>query len=110
MAIDPNNPNNLYALVGQYTGTDGDVLYSTNAGQTWSQTALSFYVGGNLNGRATGERIAVDPNDSSIVFLGSNANGLWESTNSGHSFSQVTGFPSPDTAGASGSVIFLEAR
>jgi len=31
-AIDPENSNNLYAMVGMYSGTDGDVLYSNNAG------------------------------------------------------------------------------
>ena len=60
--------------------------------QPGAQRRLSFYVGGNSNGRGAGERIAVDPNDSNIVFLGTNANGLWESTNAGHSFSQVTSF------------------
>jgi len=103
-AIDPENSNNLYAMVGEYSGTNGDVLYSTNAGASWNTTPLSFYVGGNSNGRATGERIAVDPYDSNIVLLGSNANGLWESTNSGHSFSQVTSFPS---AGASSGITFV---
>ena len=91
-AIDPENSNNLYAMVGEYSGTNGDVLYSTNAGATWSTTPLSFYVGGNQDGRGAGERIAVDPYDSNIIFMGSNANGLWESTNAGHSFSQVTSF------------------
>ncbi|HEY1686121.1 MAG TPA: hypothetical protein VGG19_15250 [Tepidisphaeraceae bacterium] len=90
-AIDPENSNNLYADVGEYSGTNGAVFYSTNAGATWSQTNLSFYVGGNSNGRGDGEQIAVDPNDSNIIFLGSNANGLWESTNAGHSFTQITG-------------------
>ncbi len=90
-AIDPENPNNLFADVGQYSGTDGDVLYSTNAGATWNATPLSFYVGGNSNGRGDGEQIAVDPNDSNIIFLGSNTNGLWESTNAGQSFTQITG-------------------
>jgi hypothetical protein len=96
-AIDPQNPNNLYADVGQYSGTNGDVLYSTDGGQTWGQMALSFYVGGNSNGRGDGEQIAVDPNDSSIIFLGSNANGLWESTNAGHSFTQVSSFSPTST-------------
>ena len=91
-AIDPENSNNLYAMVGEYSGTNGDVLYSTNAGATWNTTPLSFYVGGNNDGRGAGERIAVDPYDSNIILLGSNANGLWESTNAGHSFSQVTSF------------------
>ncbi len=96
-AIDPENSSNLYADVGQYSGTNGDVLYSTNAGQTWSQTALSFYVGGNANGRGDGEQIAVDPNDSNIVLLGSNSSGLWESTNAGHSFTQVSAFSQSST-------------
>ncbi|MGA2442546.1 MAG: hypothetical protein ABSH08_16455, partial [Tepidisphaeraceae bacterium] len=91
-AIDPENSNNLYADTGLYSGSDGYVLYSTNAGATWGVTPLSFWVGGNMDGRGAGERIAVDPYDSNIIFLGSNANGLWESTNAGHSFSQVTSF------------------
>ena len=103
-AIDPENANNIYADVGEYSGTNGAVFYSTNAGATWSQTNLGFWVGGNSNGRATGERIAVDPYDSSIVLLGSNANGLWESTNAGHSFSQVTSFST------SASITFVEFK
>jgi hypothetical protein len=88
-AIDPENSNNIYADVGEYSGTNGAVFYSTNAGQTWSQTNSSFYVGGNSNGRGDGEQIAVDPNDSNIVLLGSNNAGLWESTNAGHSFTRI---------------------
>lgn len=90
-AIDPENPNNLYADVGEYSGTNGAVLYSTDAGQTWGTTNLPFYVGGNSNGRGDGEQIAVDPNDSNIVLLGSNNAGLWMSTDAGHSFAQITG-------------------
>ena len=86
-AIDPENSNNIYADVGEYSGTDGAVFYSTNGGQTWGQTNLPFYVGGNSNGRGDGEQIQVDPNDSNIVFLGTNNAGLYESTNAGHSFS-----------------------
>jgi hypothetical protein len=96
-AMDPENPNNLYVDVGQYTGTNGDVLYSTDGGQTWAQDALSFYVGGNSNGRGDGEQIQVDPNDSNILFLGTNANGLWESTNAGHTFTQVGTFTPTST-------------
>jgi hypothetical protein len=95
-AIDPENSNNIYADVGEYSGTNGAVFYSTNAGQTWSQTNLSFYVGGNSNGRGDGEELQVDPNDSNIVFLGSDNAGLWESTNAGHSFTRIsTGLFSP---------------
>ncbi|HEY1923357.1 MAG TPA: hypothetical protein VGG44_11460 [Tepidisphaeraceae bacterium] len=96
-AIDPENPNHLYADVGQYSGTNGAVLYSTDAGQTWAIDNLSFYVGGNSNGRGDGEQIQVDPNDSNIVFLGSNDSGLWESTNAGHTFTQVGAFTPTST-------------
>jgi hypothetical protein len=96
-ALDPENPNNLYVDVGQYSGTNGAVFYSTDGGQTWGQDNLSFYVGGNSLGRGDGEQIQVDPNDSNIVFLGSNANGLWESTNAGHSFTQVGSFTPTST-------------
>jgi hypothetical protein len=96
-AMDPENPNNLYVDVGQYTGTNGAVLYSTDGGQTWAQDNLTFYVGGNSNGRGDGEQIQVDPNDSNILFLGTNANGLWESTNAGHSFTQVSAFTPTST-------------
>ena len=96
-AIDPENSNNIYADVGEYSGTDGAVFYSTNGGETWGQTNLSFYVGGNSNGRGDGEQIQVDPNDSNIVFLGSNSAGLWESTNAGHSFAKIGSFSPTST-------------
>ncbi|MGD0461714.1 MAG: hypothetical protein ABSB74_04420 [Tepidisphaeraceae bacterium] len=89
-AIDPENSNNIYADVGEYSGTNGAVFYSTNGGQTWGQTNLSFYVGGNSNGRGDGEQIQVDPNDSNIVFLGTDNAGLWESTNAGQSFTRIS--------------------
>jgi len=80
-AIDPENSNYLYADVGMYSGTNGMILYSRNGGQTWSNYQLPFYVGGNSNGRGDGEQIQVDPNDSNVVFLGTNNDGLWYSTN-----------------------------
>ena len=89
-AIDPQNSNNIYADVGEYAGSNGAVFYSTNGGQTWGQTNLNFYVGGNSNGRGDGEQIAVDPNNSNIVYLGSNDHGLWKSTDAGHSFTQIS--------------------
>ena len=95
--IDPENSNNIYADVGEYSGTNGAVFYSTNGGQTWGQYNLPFYVGGNSNGRGDGEQIQVDPNDSNIVFLGSNNAGLYESTNAGHSFSKVASFSPSST-------------
>jgi hypothetical protein len=91
-AMDPSNTNNLYLDTGMYSGSNGWLLRSTDGGHTFAQTNLPFYVGGNSDGRGTGERLAVDPNLGSILFLGTNVNGLYTSTNSGVSFSQVS-FP-----------------
>jgi hypothetical protein len=103
LAIDPENTNNLYLETGQYTGQNGWVLKSTNGGASFSITDLSFSVGGNSNGRGTGERLAVDPNDENILFVGSNnAEGLWESTNAATGFETVSSFPA-----SSGSVTFV---
>lgn len=96
-AIDPENSHNIYAAVGEYSGSNGAVFYSTDAGAHWSQTNLPFYVGGNSNGRAFGEQLAVDPNNSNIIFLGTNDHGLYKSTDAGHSFSSVAGFSPTST-------------
>jgi hypothetical protein len=93
-AMDPQNTNNIYTENGMYSGSTGWLMRSTNGGQTFSQISLPFYVGGNSNGRATGERLAVDPHLGSILFVGSNDHGLYKSTNSGVSVSAVTTFPS----------------
>jgi hypothetical protein len=92
-AMDPQNTSNLYLSTGMYTDVNGWLLRSTDGGHTFTRTNLPFYVGGNSNGRATGERLAVDPNLGSTLFLGSNNHGLYESTNSGATVSPVNSFP-----------------
>ena len=97
IAPDPSNANNVYEAVGQYTPSwaeNAAILYSTNQGATWGRTNLPFKLGGNEDGRGAGERLQVDPNKGSILFLGTNNNGLWKSTDSGHTWNQVTTFPS----------------
>ncbi len=91
--MDPQNTSNIYLSTGMYTDVNGWLLHSTDAGRTFTRTNLPFYVGGNSNGRATGERLAVDPNLGSTLFLGSNNHGLYKSTDSGATVSQVTSFP-----------------
>ena len=72
---------------------------------------------------ATANKFQVDPNNSNIVFLGSNNAGLWESTNAGHSFTKISGGtsglstnlsttfvlfdPSSGTAGSASQTIYL---
>jgi len=97
LAIDPNDSQKLYVAAGMYlapTGRNAAVLRSSDRGATWSRTELPFRLGGNSDGRGTGERLQVDPNKGSILFLGTNENGLYKSTDGGVNWSQVAGFPS----------------
>lgn len=98
IATDPVAPDRVYAAVGMYTNgwdpNNGAILRSTDRGATWQSTQLPFKNGGNMPGRGTGERLAVDPHDNSHVFFAAEGgNGLWRSTDYGVTWAKVTAFP-----------------
>ena len=113
IGIDPSDPNKLYLAVGTYAesfGTNGAILISNDQGHTFTTVSLPFKLGSNDKGRFAGERLSIDPNTGSHLYLGSRLNGLWESKDSGAGWSQVTSFPfagSPKgDPSATGGVIF----
>ncbi|MEV3973722.1 cellulose binding domain-containing protein [Streptomyces sp. NPDC050698] len=98
LASDSVDPNRVYAAVGTYTNDwdpkNGAVMRSTDRGASWKKTGLPFKLGGNMPGRGMGERLAVDPNRNSVLYLGApSGKGLWRSTDSGVTWSQVANFP-----------------
>lgn len=96
LAVDPANSNLLYLAAGEYTaswGRNAALLRSSDRGATWSRTELPFKLGGNEDGRSTGERLQVDPNNGSILFLGTSQDGLWKSTDAAQTWTKVTTFP-----------------
>ncbi|MFG2776647.1 cellulose binding domain-containing protein [Streptomyces prunicolor] len=98
LASDSVDPDKVYAAVGTYTNswdpTNGAVLRSGDRGGSWEKTDLPFKLGGNMPGRGMGERLAVDPHKDSVLYLGApSGKGLWRSTDSGVTWSQVTNFP-----------------
>lgn len=98
LASDSVDPNKVYAAVGTYTNDwdpkNGAVMRSSNRGASWQKTVLPFKLGGNMPGRGMGERLAVDPNKNSVLYLGApSGKGLWRSTDAGVTWSQVTAFP-----------------
>ncbi|MFE4054152.1 cellulose binding domain-containing protein [Streptomyces sp. YIM B13518] len=100
LASDSADPDRVYAAVGTYTNdwdpTNGAVLRSTDRGASWRKADLPFKLGGNMPGRGMGERLAVDPNRNSVLYLGApSGNGLWRSTDAGANWSKVTSFPNP---------------
>lgn len=97
LATDPVEPNRLYVASGTYTNdwTDmnGVLLRSADKGNTWKRTELPFKLGGNMPGRSMGERLAVDPNNNRVIYMGTRSgNGLWRSTDYGATWSKVTSF------------------
>ncbi len=101
IAVDPNNSQKLYAATGMYLpswGRTAAILRSSDRGNTWSRTELPIRLGGNSDGRGTGERLQVDPHLGSVLFLGTNQDGLYKSTDSGVTWNKVTSFtPSATT-------------
>ncbi|KAK3995910.1 Xyloglucanase [Cladorrhinum sp. PSN332] len=102
MALDPQNPNRVYAATGMYTNSwdpnPGAIIRSNDKGNTWAITDLPFKVGGNMPGRGTGERLAVDPKNSNILYFGARSgNGLWKSTDAGVTWAKVTSFTNGGT-------------
>ncbi|MFJ4718639.1 cellulose binding domain-containing protein [Streptomyces luteogriseus] len=98
IASDSVDPNRVYAAVGTYTNgwdpKNGAVMRSSDRGASWQKANLPFKLGGNMPGRGMGERLAVDPNRNSVLYLGApSGKGLWRSTDSGASWSQVANFP-----------------
>ena len=93
LAFDPNDStgNTLYATVGKYPETwasIGKVIKSTNRGTTWTDTNLSIWVGANYD-QKSGERIAVDPQNSNVVYVTTRQDGTYKSTNAGSSWTKI---------------------
>jgi hypothetical protein len=96
IAVDPSDPDLVYLACGTYTDPatpNGVILRSHDRGKTFQRAEVPFKFGGNENGRGNGERLAVDPHDGRILFLGTRLDGLWKSTDSGANWTRVESFP-----------------
>lgn len=111
IALDPNDGSKAYLLTGKYsnswTGEWGHVLVSNDTGKTFTSTELRFKNGGNLDGRGSGERLAVDPNKGNIIFIAGSGwdlskdgvftsrfrGSLWKSVDGGTTFDSVATGP-----------------
>lgn len=95
IAIDPQATNKLYMLVGISYFDNGKtaILKSDDYGQTFTTIDVSnqFKAHGNGMGRSNGERLQVDPNLGSTLYVGTRYNGLWKSTDSGLTWSRLAG-------------------
>ena len=96
IGVDPANADRFYLALGTYTNagsSNGAIVRTANGGRTFQRTDMPFKMGGNEDGRSAGERLAVDPNLGSVLFMGSRNDGLWKSADSGATWAKVASFP-----------------
>ncbi len=88
LVIDPNNNNVFYATTQgetEYTDKVGDgagVFKSTDRGNNWTQ------INNGLNSLETNV-LAVDPNDSNVLYLGTDDDGIYKSINGGENWEKL---------------------
>jgi photosystem II stability/assembly factor-like uncharacterized protein len=93
VAPDPRDPNVVYAAVGMYHRGPAALIRSPDRGATWQIFPTAFRMGGNEDGRGLGERLAIDPHDTSVLYFGSRHDGLQRSDDHGRTWEKVASFP-----------------
>ena len=94
LAYGDKDPNRVYLLAGTsyLSGGRTALFISNDYGSTFTRTELTDYINvdGNGMGRGNGERLAVDPKNSDIVYAaGMSSGGLIKSTDGGQTFSYL---------------------
>lgn len=103
IAIDPQDPKRVYLSAGlEYFSTPSAILYSDDYGDSFKKSIVPFQVHGNGYGRGVGERLAVDPNHSGILFCSSRQHGLYRSADTAQTWSKVNSFPVSATPNGNG--------
>ncbi|MHB1698938.1 MAG: malectin domain-containing carbohydrate-binding protein [Acidobacteriaceae bacterium] len=97
IAYDPNDStgNILYATVGKFANytyswaPEGKVIKSIDGGNTWADAGLAVWVSANGQDKSGGERLGVDPQNSSVVYLTTYSGGTYRGTSGGTVWTQI---------------------
>ncbi len=94
IALDPTDPERLYIAAGMYAYPNCCAfLVSDDRGKTFQNYPAPFEMGANNDGRAAGERMAVNPFKPAELMMGTRFNGLWISEDRAQTWTQVKSFP-----------------
>ncbi|WP_338764163.1 GDSL-type esterase/lipase family protein [Massilia sp. METH4] len=111
LAVDPRDPARLYLLAGiaYHNGGRTAILRSRDYGKTFAVTDVTaqFKTHGNGPGRNNGERLAVDPGASNVLYVGTRANGLFRSDDFGATWQHVRGLDVAATPNGAGIAFVL---
>jgi hypothetical protein len=95
-----------------YMAYRGQIFKSNDRGDTWASTsfgAQGVTMAPNGAGRQEGERLAVDPHNSNIVYYGSIAHQLWVTLNAGSTWQKITAVPAGLAAHGVNTIVFDKA-
>jgi len=87
LAADPLDPDVVHVAAGMYKRDEAAMLRSFDRGTSWEITPVPFRMGG------LGERLAIDPIDTDILYFGSRHDGLYRSMDRGSTWNHVDSFP-----------------
>lgn len=90
LATEDKRPGSLYIACGVNGRESGVLAVSEDYGESFRYERLPVMVHGNLNGRGTGERLAVR---GGTIWYASQQNGLWKSADDGHTWEKLTAMP-----------------
>ncbi len=90
--IAPSNSNRFYMMF------HGSVYRSDNKGATWINTTYSVsstfsVISMPADYRGNGQKMAIDPINSDIVYVGTSDLGVWVTTNAGVTWSKINSIP-----------------
>lgn len=95
MAIDPDNPARIFLLAGTsyFSNAKTCVMISEDYGATFETIDVTELIkaSGNGMGRQNGERIAIDPVDHNILYVGGRTGGMIKSTDGGKTWTALSG-------------------
>jgi len=105
LALDPQDARRVYILGGTdyFSGGKTMILRSNDYGETFDTVNVTSQIRahGNGMGRQSGEKLAVDPQNSASLFCGTRTKGLFHSQDTGKTWTLVPGTAAAPFTGSS---------
>ena len=99
--IAPSNSNILYMAY------EGYVFESSNDGTTWTETSFAPVTETpNDNNRMDGQKMAIDPENPDVVYVGTEQSGLFVTTDGGTTWESVSGVPASQSGAGIDGILF----